>query len=222
MKMAIEQSLVIIKPDGTVRRQVSALTLNEFLKNNLSVKAFKEFVVPREIAEKHYAVHRGKPFYDWLVDYITSAPVVVLVLEGENAIQKIRDLAGATFVEKAAPETLRGKYGIWKGLNVIHASDGTETANFEINLWTNEAKLITDNAEKLAKSYINKWINYNHNHTAELREVIISAYNAKEVTAEDKEQIFKLLLDDSGDIEEKYVMNLTNSIVELIISEINK
>ncbi len=222
MKMVVERSLVIIKPDGTVRRQVSALTLNTFLENNLKVTAFKEFVVPREIAEKHYAVHRDKPFYGWLVDYITSAPVVVLVLEGENAIQLIRELAGATFVEKASPDSLRGKYGIWKGLNVIHASDSTETANFEINLWSTEANLIVENADKLAKEYISKWINYNHDHTADLRKVIVSAYESKEVTAKDKDEIFKLLLDSAGDIDEKYVKNLTNSIVDLILSEINK
>ncbi|MHA2207497.1 MAG: nucleoside-diphosphate kinase [Candidatus Thorarchaeota archaeon] len=113
----MERSLVIIKPDGTARRRVSALVLKALLDRGYDLVAFKEMKVPESLAKMHYAVHKEKPFFPWLVDFISSAPVLTMIFEGVDVIQGVRDALGATFVQKASPDSLRGKYGIWAGVN---------------------------------------------------------------------------------------------------------
>ena len=95
----------------------------------------KMLKVDRELAEKHYAVHKGKPFFEPTVKYITSSPVIVMVLEGYNVIEMVRSMVGKTNPQEAAAGTIRGDYGQHIGRNIIHASDGKETAEYEINLW---------------------------------------------------------------------------------------
>ena len=91
--------------------------------------------VSNELAEKHYGVHKGKPFFQPTVDYITSSPVVAMVLEGDNAINMVRGMMGKTNPQEADMGTIRGDYGQFIGRNIVHGSDGKETAEFEINLW---------------------------------------------------------------------------------------
>ena len=155
----MERSLVIIKPDGTVRRRISALVLQALLDRGYKLVAFKEMKVPESLARLHYAVHKDKPFFPWLVDFISSAPVLAMIFEDDGVIQGVRDALGATFVQKAAPDSLRGKYGIWAGINIAHASDAPETAKNEIALWTGEGGLVeTADAETKAHNYIQKYI----------------------------------------------------------------
>jgi nucleoside-diphosphate kinase len=132
--MQKEQTFVMIKPD-TVQRGFIGEIINRFEKKGIKIVAMKLIAVDRKQAEKHYAVHKGKPFFEPTVKYITSSPVVAMVLEGVNVIEMVRGMTGTTDPQKAAMGTIRGDYGQFIGRNIIHASDGKETASFEINLW---------------------------------------------------------------------------------------
>lgn len=129
--MARERTLSIIKPDG-VRKNLIGEVLNRFEKAGLKIAATRMLRLSKKQAEEFYAVHRGKPFYEPLVSYMTSGPVVVSALEGENAIQKNRDIMGATDPKKAAPGTIRRDFADSIEANIVHGSDGPDTAKFEI------------------------------------------------------------------------------------------
>ena len=132
--MQKEQTFAMIKPDAVQRGFIGEI-INRFEKKGIKIVAMKLIAVDRKQAEKHYAVHIGKPFFEPTVKYITSSPVVAMVLEGVNVIEMVRGMTGATDPQKAAMGTIRGDYGQFIGRNIIHASDGKETASFEINLW---------------------------------------------------------------------------------------
>ncbi len=129
-----ERSLVLIKPDG-VQRLLVGRVIARFEDRGLRLVGLKLVHVSREFAEQHYAVHRGKPFFAGLVDFIISAPLVAMALEGPNAISMIRSMVGATRPAEAAPGTIRGDFGVEVGQNLIHASDAPETAAAELALW---------------------------------------------------------------------------------------
>ncbi len=130
----MQQTLVIIKPDGVQRALVGKI-LGRFEERGLRLAALKLLQVDRVLAEKHYAVHKGKFFYQGLVDYITASPVVAMVLEGHEAISVVRSMVGATRPWEAAAGTIRGDYALMGLRNLIHASDSPETAASEIALW---------------------------------------------------------------------------------------
>lgn len=129
--MAIEQTLSIIKPDA-VRRNLIGEIYRRFEQAGLSIVAARMTWLSREQAEGFYAVHRGKPFFDSLVAYMTSGPIMVQVLEGEDAIARNRELMGATDPAKAAPGTIRADFAESIEANAVHGSDGPETARSEI------------------------------------------------------------------------------------------
>ncbi len=130
----MQRTLVIIKPDG-VQRALTSKIMARFEERGLKVIALKLVQVDRELAEKHYEVHKGKPFYEGLVNYIISSPVVVMVLEGHEAIGAVRKMVGATRPWEADAGTIRGDYALMGLRNLIHASDAPETAATEIALW---------------------------------------------------------------------------------------
>jgi len=131
-----EKVLFFLKPDATARRAVGATIVARVMDLDLSIATFCEFKPPRAfLAEAHYAIHAGRPFYPWLVDYVSSGPVVVAVLDGEGAVEQIRGLLGATFPEKAEPTSMRGRFGIVGGVNVAHASDSAENGAKEVSQW---------------------------------------------------------------------------------------
>jgi len=119
---ASERTLVLVKPDG-VQRQLICLILSRYEDRGLKVVAMKLVRVDRELAERHYAAHRGKPFFDGLVEFITSGPLVALALDGPNAIAVIRAINGATRPHEAAPGTIRGDFALETAQNIVHASD---------------------------------------------------------------------------------------------------
>jgi nucleoside-diphosphate kinase len=137
----VERTLVIIKPDG-VQRQLIGPIISRFEQRGLKIVAMKLMRVSQDLARKHYAVHEGKPFYEPLIDYITSAPVVVMVIEGPNAIQVTRNTMGATNPINATPGTIRADYGLEIGRNMVHGSDGPETAAVEIALWFDQSEIL--------------------------------------------------------------------------------
>ena len=130
----MERTLVIIKPDAVQRGLIGEI-ISRLERRGLKIVAMKLMQVSRELAERHYGVHKGKPFYEGLLDYITSCPVVVMVLEGPNAIEVTRQTMGATAPAQATPGTIRADLGLEIGRNLVHGSDGPETAAFEIGLF---------------------------------------------------------------------------------------
>jgi len=133
----VEKTFIILKPDAVQRSLVGEI-LGRFERRGLKLVALKFVHVSDELARKHYAVHAERPFFAGLVQYITSSPVVALVLEGNNAISVVRSMVGATRPHEAAPGTIRADFGLDVGRNLVHASDGPETAKDEIALWFGE------------------------------------------------------------------------------------
>jgi nucleoside-diphosphate kinase len=132
--VAAERTLALIKPDA-VQRALAGEILSRFERRGLEVRAAKLLTVGRELAERHYAEHVEKPFFGELVDFITSAPTLALVLEGESAISVVRTTMGATNPTNAAPGTIRGDLALAMPNNLVHGSDSPESAEREIELW---------------------------------------------------------------------------------------
>lgn len=137
----MERTFVMVKPDGVQRGLIGEVILR-LERRGLKLVAAKFMQVSRELAETHYAVHKGKPFYEGLVNYITSAPVMAMVWEGPSAIQAVRQTMGATRPTEAAPGSIRHDFALEVGRNLTHASDGPETANTEITLWFSPTELV--------------------------------------------------------------------------------
>jgi nucleoside-diphosphate kinase len=129
-----ERTLVLLKPDAVQRLLVGPL-LGRFEARGLKIVGLKLVAVDRELAERHYAVHRERPFFGGLVDFITSSPLVAVALQGPNAIAVVRSMVGATRPNEAAPGTIRGDLALETAQNLVHASDGPETATAELALW---------------------------------------------------------------------------------------
>jgi nucleoside-diphosphate kinase len=129
-----ERTLVLIKPDA-VERRLAGRILDRFEQRGLTIAAARLLTVGTELAEKHYAEHRDKPFFGELVEFITSSPTLALVLEGESAIQVVRTTMGATNPVSAAPGTIRGDFALAMPDNLVHGSDSPESAAREIALW---------------------------------------------------------------------------------------
>lgn len=138
----MERTLVLVKPDG-VQRGLIGEVISRLERRGLRLVAAKFIQVSRELAEAHYAVHKGKPFYAGLIDYITSAPVMAMVWEGPNAIAAVRQTMGSTRPTEAAPGTLRHDFALEIGRNLTHASDAAATAETEIALWFQPHELVS-------------------------------------------------------------------------------
>jgi nucleoside-diphosphate kinase len=136
-----ERTLVLIKPDAVARRLTGRI-LDRFEQRGLVLRAARLVQVDRDLAERHYAEHREKPFFGELVDFITSAPTLALVLEGPEAIQVVRTTMGATNPVSAAPGTIRGDYALAMPDNLVHGSDSPESAKREIALWFSAGDLV--------------------------------------------------------------------------------
>ena len=130
----MQRTLIILKPDALQRRLVGRI-VQRFEDKGLVIAAMKLMRISRDLAERHYAPHKGKPFYPGLIDYITSGPVVVMVLKGARAITISRTLMGQTFGYEAAPGTIRGDFGASRSFNLVHGSDSPESADLEIALY---------------------------------------------------------------------------------------
>lgn len=137
----MEQSLVLVKPDG-VQRGLIGEVIGRLERRGLRMTAAKFLQVSQELAETHYAIHKGKPFYNGLINYITSAPVMAMVWEGPNAIAAIRQTMGATRPTEAAPGSIRHDFALEVGRNLTHASDSVENGEKEVALWFEPAEIV--------------------------------------------------------------------------------
>jgi nucleoside-diphosphate kinase len=130
----VERTFIILKPDAVHRGLIGEI-ISRFERRGLKIVAMKFMQVSEELARKHYAVHEQRPFFGGLIKYIVSAPVVAMVVEGTNAVAVVRNTVGSTKPAEAAPGTIRADFGLEIGRNLVHASDGPETAASEIALW---------------------------------------------------------------------------------------
>jgi nucleoside-diphosphate kinase len=146
-----ERTLVLVKPDG-VQRQLVGRILSRYEERGLLIVGLKLVKVDRELAERHYAVHAGKPFFEGLVDFITSGPLVAAALEGPGAISMVRTMNGATKPIDAVPGTIRGDLAVEMGQNLVHASDSAESAATELSIWFTADELISYRRE------IDRWV----------------------------------------------------------------
>ena len=149
----MERTLVIIKPDGVQRGLIGPI-LTRLERRGLRFAALKLIQISPELAGRHYAVHEGKPFYEPLIQFITSGPVVVAVIEGNDAINIVRKTMGATSPGQAEPGTIRADFGLEIGRNLVHGSDGPETAAYEIPLFFEEGEIL--NYQRAVDSWLNE------------------------------------------------------------------
>ena len=147
----MERTYLMVKPDG-VQRGLCGEIVSRFEKKGLKLIAMKLMVIPKETAENHYGEHKGKKFYDSLISYITSGPVLAMVWEGENAVSICRNMMGKTNPAESAPGTIRGDYGMVTGLNIIHGSDSVESAEREIKIFFKPEELVSYDRT------VDKWI----------------------------------------------------------------
>jgi nucleoside-diphosphate kinase len=147
----MERTLVIIKPDGVQRGLVGEI-VSRFERRGLKIVGMKLMQISPELAARHYAVHVGKPFYNGLIQYITSSPVVVMAIEGKRAIETVRATMGATNPVQATPGTIRADLGVEIGRNLVHGSDGPDTAKFELELFFGPDEIVTWNRD------VERWI----------------------------------------------------------------
>lgn len=137
----MERTLIIFKPDA-VQRGLCGEILSRFEKKGLQLVGMKLMQIPKQLAETHYEPHKGKPFYEGLVKFMTSSPVVVLALAGKDAIAIARKMMGKTFGSQAEPGTIRGDYGVSNSFNLIHGSDSPESATRELGLFFKADELV--------------------------------------------------------------------------------
>ncbi len=140
--MTRERTYLMVKPDG-VQRGLCGEIVSRFEKKGLKLVAMKLMVIPRATAENHYGEHKGKKFYDSLINYITSGPVLAMVWEGENAVSVCRNMMGKTNPQESAPGTIRGDFGMVTGMNLIHGSDSPESAAREISIFFRPEELVS-------------------------------------------------------------------------------
>ena len=146
-----ERTLVLVKPDG-VQRQLVGRILDRYEERGLKIVGLKLVQVDRDLAERHYAAHRSKPFFAGLVEFITSGPLVAAALEGPNAIAIVRAMNGATRPHEAEPGSIRGDFAVETAQNLVHASDSEETATSELALWFADGELLEYERE------IDRWV----------------------------------------------------------------
>lgn len=137
----MERTLVLVKPDG-VQRGLVGEVISRLERRGLRLVAAKFMSVSTALAEEHYAIHKGKPFYERLIGYITSSPVMAMVWEGPQAVAAVRQTMGATRPIEAAPGTLRHDYALMVGRNLTHASDSPENGHIEVGLWFKPDELV--------------------------------------------------------------------------------
>jgi len=147
----VERSLVLIKPDA-IQRGLSGEIISRLEKKGLKIVAMKMLHMDKDLAQRHYAVHKGKAFFEDLVSFITSSPVIAIVFQGRNAVEMIRRMMGETDPAKAQPGTIRGDLGIDIGHNLIHGSDSVASASKEIELFFSKEEIFSYDRE------LDRWI----------------------------------------------------------------
>ena len=140
----METTLILIKPDGVQRGLIGEI-INRLERKGLKIIGLKLMQASDKIANEHYAEHVGKPFFNSLVEFITSSPLIALAVQGDNAVDVSRNLMGSTNPQEAAPGTIRGDFGMTIGMNLIHGSDSTDSAKRELGIFFDESEILSFN-----------------------------------------------------------------------------
>lgn len=210
--MTSERTLVFIKPDAVVRKYTGARILKEVTQDT-DVVHYETLSPGRDfLANEHYSEHQGRFFYEWLVDYVTTTQVHVLILEGEQIIEKTRERLGDTVPNEADPASLRGRYGIYGGLNTTHASDSPETAESEISLWDSILSNDLINHEERLNKYISQYIDYPQVDPLRLREVTVQ-YIKGDISEEEARSTFTALLARESDMSTEVISELSDVMI---------
>ena len=217
----IEQTLAFLKPDAFSRKYIGAKILQEFLEHlDFKIIGFKNVQITKKHAEKHYNELKKRSFYPGLLKFITLSNVIALILEGEDVIQNFRTYLGATLVEKAEKNTIRGKYGIYAGINLVHASDSLKTAKRELKLWKNKIDLKpSDDAISNVNEYINKWIKNEVNETENLRKSCLELAANQNKKDEIEEKILNYLKKECVELKIDKIKEMVLIIIDNILSQ---
>ncbi|MHA1379060.1 MAG: nucleoside-diphosphate kinase [Candidatus Helarchaeota archaeon] len=214
MSSKTQRFLVFLKPDAYMRKYVGAKTLEKIYNNkNFKILAFKVATLSENHAKKHYEEHIDKDFFPWLLKFITLGPVLAMIVEGD--IQEFRTMIGKTKCQEAAPGSIRKEFGMWAGVNLVHASDGADTAKKELEIWETEIGLVPQkNVNQKIEEYISKWTIDIKDNTKELPKCCSELVNSPETENNIKEKIFKLLKEECYTTDEEKVKLFTEIIVE--------
>jgi len=212
--MMDESVLFFLKPDAVARRYVSARTLDRLLETGLHVERFATVNASRDfLATRHYGIHKGRFFYEWLVDYVSSGPVMAVQLRGADAVSIVRQLLGATLPAEAGPDTIRGRYGIDGGLNVAHASDSPDNGRLEVEAWAPLLCASEDEApEAQLRRHISRYLDTPMIDPLRYRE-LFTQLSAQSMTAEDARIAFRALLAKESDVDDAALRALANVMV---------
>lgn len=211
--MTEERTLVFLKPDAVLRRYTGARLLNQ-LTEDVTVLHYEVLSPGYDfLAGEHYVEHEGRFFFEWLTAYVSATPVHVLILEGDGVIDDVRDALGDTVPNEADPESLRGRYGIYGGLNTTHASDSPDNAEREIARW--EPLLddsLTDHEERLAQ-YVDRYIDYPQIDPVRYREVT-TQYIDGDIDEATARSVFTALLARESDAAIDDIVELADVMIE--------
>ena len=214
----MEEMLILLKPDGMVRRYSGARALKSILELGVNINFFEVLKPKREfLADRHYAEHKGKFFYDNLVNFMSATELAVVIASGDNVVEKVRTLLGKTMCEKADPLSIRGRYGTTKGVNLVHASDSNETAEREVKLWMEIINLEEGkDYKKEMLAYIKTYENFPMIDSVRYRE-ISRDLSDKRISKEEAEKTINELLTKETDFEEEIVNKLPALITENVL-----
>jgi nucleoside-diphosphate kinase len=202
------QTFAFLKPDAVARPYVAARTLDLLRREDVSIDHCEQLTVsPDLLADHHYAEHAGKFFFDWLVKYVSAGPILAMTLSGDDVCQTVRDLLGDSLVEDAAPETIRGQYGITGGLNVMHASATPEEAAIELGIWED---VMTEEVPIDPDAFIDRHIGRLMGDPGRYKELSFAAADGDERA---RERLWRLL-DRESPLGEETVDALTEAFVE--------
>lgn len=212
-----EKTLLILKPDSVIRRYVGARVIKTILDQGYEIKTFARLTPSKEfLAEQHYVEHKGRSFFNWLVDYMSMCELYVMILEGENITGELREILGNTFPEKAGPSTIRGKYGIYGGVNVAHASDSSASGEREVNLW---APIIEQyGVEESPTKYVEQYLSFPTVDVGVYRD-IVKDYIEDKIDADEAKLNFVFLLSKETDLPASLIIKLADVMVATIPKE---
>lgn len=213
--------MFILKPDAVVRQHVGARVLSEILGPGCEAKRFEAVRPPRAfLADSHYYMHRGKPFFNWLLDFMTCEQLIVVVLQGENTIRKVRDAIGPTNVEDAVvknPNSLRARYGMFRGVNLAHASDSASSASHELRSWSVLFGANDDmSASEKLEDYISSNASQRYIETVQYRELAQEIKKNPEKSDQTRMKFVQLLREENQNLE----MNRLEYFAKVVLSAI--
>ncbi|MEM3715408.1 MAG: nucleoside-diphosphate kinase [Nitrososphaeria archaeon] len=210
------ETLFFIKPDGIIRRAVGANVLKEIMDSDLEISDAHLMSIPREFfINSHYSIHRGKFFFDWLIDYVTLSPILIAILKGRDVTFRIREKLGDTIPTKASPDSIRGRYGIFGGVNVAHSSDSVASANVEVDNWSRNF-LSNPQYNVDVYSYIDTYCKYPIKDSMLYRNISVKLQN-KEITEEEANFRFLDLITAETDFSKVYIERFAKLLVRNVL-----